>query len=287
MQDYISLSEINVYEWLWFLVQYLGICFNFSYGLTRKVLNHPRFEVIYGNSISPISLQPPLSFPFPCPYPLPTISGGFHGSSGKNLETSQPRLIHQIISAHRTDAIEIVKGQWPLGSFYAFFSSVSLLWEVLPTATTTVIVPTFSPVVQIKSADSNVLSVRTTTNVDPTSNAVMANASVVGPLVPVRTTSNVTVASSAVKANALVRTVAREASSSKHRTTERDLMKVTCKVTSPSRSPFGWNEKPLVFIFHFHRCKRSQYTKCYVRFSKDSFKKYKSANRYSNQMKLY
>ena len=181
------------------------------------------------------------------------------------METSQPRLIHQIISAHRTDAIEIVKGQWPLGSFYAFFSSVSLLWEVLPTATTTVIVPTFSPVVQIKSADSNVLSVRTTTNVDPTSNAVMANASVVGPLVPVRTTtnatvasnavmanasvvgplvpvrttSNVTVASSAVKANALVRTVAREASSSKHRTTERDLMKVTCKVTSPSRSPFG------------------------------------------------
>ena len=84
-----------------------------------------------------------------------------------------------------------MKGQWPLGSFYAFFSSVSLLWEVLATATTTVIVPTFSPVVQIKSADSNVLSVRTTTNVDRTSSAVNANVSDVFLLVPVRTTPNV------------------------------------------------------------------------------------------------
>ena len=84
-----------------------------------------------------------------------------------------------------------MKGQWPLGSFYAFFSSVSLLWEVLPTATTTVIVPTFSPVVQIKSADSVVMTVRTTTNVDRTSSAVNANVSDVFLLVPVRTTPNV------------------------------------------------------------------------------------------------
>ena len=84
-----------------------------------------------------------------------------------------------------------MKGQWPLGSFYAFFSSVSLPWEVLPTVPTTVIVPIFSPVVQIKSADSVVLSVRTTTNVDRTSSAVNANVSDVFLLVPVRTTPNV------------------------------------------------------------------------------------------------
>ena len=62
---------------------------------------------------------------------------------------------------------------------------------MLPTVPTTVIVPTFSPVVQIKSADSVVLSVRTTTNVDRTSSAVNANVSDVFLLVPVRTTPNV------------------------------------------------------------------------------------------------
>ena len=68
---------------------------------------------------------------------------GFHGKvSGENLEISQP-----IIVPHRTDAVEIVKGQWPQRNFNAFFSSVSLPWEVLPTVPTTVIVPTVSPVV--------------------------------------------------------------------------------------------------------------------------------------------
>ena len=84
-----------------------------------------------------------------------------------------------------------MKGQWPPRNFYALFSSVSLPWEVLPTVPTTVIVPIFSPVVQIKSADSVVLSVRTTTNVDRTSSAVNANVSDVFLLVPVRTTPNV------------------------------------------------------------------------------------------------
>ena len=56
-----------------------------------------------------------------------------------------------------------MKGQWPQRNFYAFFSSISLPWEVLPTVTTT-------------------------TDVDRVRNAVMANASVVGLLVPVRTT---------------------------------------------------------------------------------------------------
>ena len=123
-----------------------------------------------------------------------------------------------------------MKGQWPPRNFYALFSSVSLPWEVLPTVPTTVIVPIFSPVVQIESADSVVMSVRAITNVDRTSsavkanvqvvlllvpvrttpnvdrarNAVMENASVVCLLVPVRTTTNVTVASNAVIANASV-----------------------------------------------------------------------------------
>ena len=64
---------------------------------------------------------------------------------------------------------------------------------MLPTAPSAVIVPTLSPVVQIKSADSVVMFVRTTTIVDRTSSAVQANASVVRLLVqvPVRTTTNV------------------------------------------------------------------------------------------------
>ena len=64
---------------------------------------------------------------------------------------------------------------------------------MLPTVPSAVIVPTLSPVVQIKSADSVVMFVRTTTIVDRTSSAVKANASVVRLLVqvPVRTTTNV------------------------------------------------------------------------------------------------
>ena len=73
---------------------------------------------------------------------------------------------------------------------------------MLPTVPTTVIVPTFSPVVQMESADSFVLSVRTTTNVDRTSSAVKANVKVVLLLVPVRTTTNVDRVRNAVKANA-------------------------------------------------------------------------------------
>ena len=77
---------------------------------------------------------------------------------------------------------------------------------MLPTVPPAVIVPTFSPVVQIKSADSVVMFVRSTTNVDRTSSAVQANASVVRLLVqvPVRTTTNVHRARNAVKANASV-----------------------------------------------------------------------------------
>ena len=97
-----------------------------------------------------------------------------------------------------------MKGQWPPRNFYALFSSVSLPWEVLPTVTTTVIVPTISPVVQIKSADNVVLAVRMATTVDRTSSAVKANVSVVFLLVPVRTTSNVDRGRNAVKANASV-----------------------------------------------------------------------------------
>ena len=64
---------------------------------------------------------------------------------------------------------------------------------MLPTVPSAVIVPTLSPVVQIKSADSVVMFVRTTTIADRTSSAVQENASVVRLLVqvPVRTTTNV------------------------------------------------------------------------------------------------
>ena len=123
---------------------------------------------------------------------------GFHGKvSGENLEISQP-----IIVPHRTDAVEIVKGQWPQRNFNAFFSSVSLPWEVLPTVPTTVIVPTVSPV-EIMSAET-VVSVRTTTNVDGARNAVIANAVVRLLAVPARTTTNVNRARNAVIANAVV-----------------------------------------------------------------------------------
>ena len=123
---------------------------------------------------------------------------GFHGKvSGENLEISQP-----IIVPHRTDAVEIVKGQWPQRNFNAFFSSVSLPWEVLPTVPTTVIVPIVSPVV-IMSAET-VVSVRTITNVDGARNAVIANAVVRLLAVPARTTTNVNRARNAVIANAVV-----------------------------------------------------------------------------------
>ena len=108
------------------------------------------------------------------------------------MEISQLHLINLFIISQRTDATEIVKGQWPLGSFYAFFSSASLPWEVLPTVLTTVIVPIVSPVVQIKSVERDVTSVCTNTSVERTSNAVMGNVSAVSLHVRVRTTTNVT-----------------------------------------------------------------------------------------------
>ena len=120
------------------------------------------------------------------------------------FETSQPRLIYQIIISHRTDAFEIVLGQWPQRNFYAFLSTFFLPWELLPTVTTTAIVPSVCPVVQIKSEDRHVTTVRTTTLVERTSNSVITNASVIRPPVPVRTTTSVTLASSAVIANASV-----------------------------------------------------------------------------------
>ena len=52
----------------------------------------------------------------------------------------------------------------------------SLPWKVLPTVA---IVPSVSPVVQIKSVDRDVSTVRTTTSVERKNNAVITNASVV------------------------------------------------------------------------------------------------------------
>ena len=69
---------------------------------------------------------------------------------------------------------------------------------------TVAIVPSVSPVVQIKSVDRDVSTVRTTTSVERKNNAVITNASVVSQVVPVRTTPNVTLASNAVIANASV-----------------------------------------------------------------------------------
>ena len=97
-----------------------------------------------------------------------------------------------------------MQGQWLQRNSYAFLSSISLPWEVLPTVTTTAIVTTVSPVVQIKSVDRNVTTVRTTTSVEQMSNAVITNVPVVRPLLPVLTTTSVKLASSAVIANASV-----------------------------------------------------------------------------------
>ena len=69
---------------------------------------------------------------------------------------------------------------------------------------TVVIVPSVSPVVQIKSVDRDVTIVRTTTSVGRKSNAVITNASVVSQFSPVPTTFNATLASNAVIANASV-----------------------------------------------------------------------------------
>ena len=69
---------------------------------------------------------------------------------------------------------------------------------------TVVIVPSVSPVVQIKSVDRDVTIVRTTTSVGRKSNAVITNASVVSQFAPVPTTFNATLASNAVIANASV-----------------------------------------------------------------------------------
>ena len=148
--------------------------------------------IMHGNSISPLAIQLPLSIPFLFPSTLPTIYWGFHGRVSKeNMEISQPHLINLFIISQRTDATEIVKGQWLLRSFYAFFSSASLPWEVLPTVLTTVIVPSVSPVVQIKSVERDVTTVRTTTSVERTSNAVIGNVSAVSLHVRVRTTISV------------------------------------------------------------------------------------------------
>ena len=97
-----------------------------------------------------------------------------------------------------------MQGQWLQRNCYAFLLSISLPWEVLPTVTTTAIVTTVSPVVQIKSVDRNVTTVRTTTSVEQMSNAVITNVPVVRPLLPVHTTTSVKLASSAVIANASV-----------------------------------------------------------------------------------
>ena len=97
-----------------------------------------------------------------------------------------------------------MQGQWLQRNCYAFLWSISLPWEVLPTVTTTAIVTTVSPVVQIKSVDRNVTTVRTTTSVEQMSNAVITNVPVVRPLLPVPTTTSVKLASSAVIANASV-----------------------------------------------------------------------------------
>ena len=70
--------------------------------------------------------------------------------------------------------------------------------------TTVTIVPSVSPVVQIKSVDRDVTIVRTTTSVGRKSNAVITNASVVSQFAPVPTTFNATLASNAVIANASV-----------------------------------------------------------------------------------
>ena len=142
-------------------------------------------------------------FSFPAPF-QPSIGVSIGRVSKENMEISQLHLINLFIISQRTDAIEIVKGQWPLRSFYAFFSSASLPWEVLPIVLTTVIVPIVSPVVQIKSVERDVTSVCTTTSVERTSNAVMGNVSAVSLHVRVCTTTNVTLANSAVKANASV-----------------------------------------------------------------------------------
>ena len=95
-----------------------------------------------------------------------------------------------------------MQGQWLQRNCYAFLLSISLPWEVLPTVTTTAIITTVSPVVQIKSVDRNVTTVRTTTSVEQMSNAVITNVPVVRPLLPVLTTTSVKLASSAVIANA-------------------------------------------------------------------------------------
>ena len=69
---------------------------------------------------------------------------------------------------------------------------------------TVAIVPSVSPVVQIKSVDRDVTIVRMTTSVGRKSNAVITNASVVSQFAPVPTTFNATLASNAVIANASV-----------------------------------------------------------------------------------
>ena len=94
--------------------------------------------------------------------------------------------------------------QWLLRNFYAFFSSVSLSWEVLPTVPWKAIVPLVSPVVQIESVERVVTTVRPTASVGRASNAVITNASAFTPLVPVRPPSVVTLVSSAVVAHASV-----------------------------------------------------------------------------------
>ena len=142
-------------------------------------------------------------FSFPAPF-QPSIGVSIGRVSKENMEISQLHLINLFIISQRTDATEIVKRQWPLRSFYAFFSSASLPWEVLPTVLTTVIVSIVSPVVKIKSVERDVTTVCTTTSVERTSNAVMGNVSAVSLHVRVRTTTNVTLANSAVKANASV-----------------------------------------------------------------------------------
>ena len=109
-----------------------------------KVLNHTRYEIMHGNSISPFSLQLTLPIPFPLPLSLshhPSPLWGFPWLSiwreFENQPTASNSSNYFLTSNTRHWNCERIM---VLTNFHVFFSSVSLPWEVLPTVTTTVIV---------------------------------------------------------------------------------------------------------------------------------------------------
>ena len=67
-------------------------------------ISRPSLVKCYGLSPRPPQYPHP-----PSKHPPPITVNAIYD----NLETSQPRLIHQIIILHRTDTFEIVKGLWP------------------------------------------------------------------------------------------------------------------------------------------------------------------------------